>query len=83
MNNLKESLKKEWFFNYIGIEGLFQKVFGCPLPLGYFSESLTISTPVKFDSDLVHKFNELTIENEGSLSVTAWDGTKGGRLILP
>ena len=45
-------------------------------------KKLALSSPTKLEANKIHTFHELLIENGGILSVDAWDGTKGGRLIL-
>lgn len=47
-----------------------------------FSKDITISSPAKLETDILHRFDNVVIDNGGTLTVDPWNGFKGGRLLL-
>lgn len=45
-------------------------------------KDLTITSPLKLESDTFHRFDHVLIDHGGVLTVEPWNGFKGGKLIL-
>ena len=43
---------------------------------------LIISNTLRLESDILHKYEKIIIENGGVLTVDPWNGYKGGRLLI-